>query len=108
MTGSTDPQRRARRRRHAAILAEVADEEAEAAEAEAAERRGSLDVPMHLRIDKELDDFLRERATDEGIPVSALVRRLLRDAAQRPSTGLSKDTVESIARRVAREELQRQ
>lgn len=106
MTGSAKTERQTRRRRHEAILTEVADEEAEATEAEAAESRRSLDVPMHLRIDKELDDYLRERAAHDGIPVSALVRQLLRGAAQQRSTSLSATDVESIARRVAREELQ--
>ena len=106
MTGPAETERQARRRRHEAIRAEVADEEAEATEAEAIEHRGSLDVPMHLRIDKELDDYLRERAAHEGIPVSALVRQLLRGAAQQRPTSLSTTDVESIARRVAREELQ--
>lgn len=77
MADTADTQRSARRRRHAAIRDEVADKESEAAEAEAAESRVTLDVPMHLRIDKELDDYLHERATREGIAVSALVRQML-------------------------------
>lgn len=108
MTEPTNADRQARRLRHAAILAEVAEEEAEASEAEAAESRSALDVPMHLRIDKELDAYLRDRATGEGIPVSALVRQILRAAAERRATSLSESDVESIARRVAREELQHQ
>lgn len=81
-------------------------EEAEAAEAEAVERTAALDVPMHLRIDSELDRQLRQRARDEHIPTSALVRRLLRQALQQGSAGLSRAEIEGIARRVAREELQ--
>lgn len=108
MTNALEAERKARRLRHRAILAEVADEEAEAAEAEVAERRASLEVPMHLRIDKDLDDYLRNRATDEGIPVSAVVRQILRAAAERRATNLSEADVESIARRVAREESQHQ
>ena len=67
MTEMTDDVRRAR---HQAIRVEVAQEESDAAEAEVVERAAALDVPLHLRIDRELD-------------------------------------VESIARRVAREELRR-
>lgn len=107
MTDTTNRARGARRVRHEAILAEVAVEEAESAEAEAGEKSSALDVPMHLRIDKELDTQLRRRASDEHIPTSALVRRLLRQAMQQQSTAaLSETEVEDIARRVAREELQ--
>jgi len=106
MTDTTDPARAARRSRHEAIRAEVAVEEAEATEAEAGEKTAALDVPMHLRIDKDLDERLRQRASGEGIPTSALVRRLLRQAMQQGSAALSQADVEDIARRVAREELQ--
>lgn len=102
----TNDDQKARRARHQAILAQVADEEAEAGEAEALERRGALEVPIHLRIDRELDRYLRERATTEGIPTSALVRRILRAAAHdEHTTGLSASEVEIIARRVAHEEI---
>lgn len=107
MSGTTDEVRRAARlRRHEAIRAEVADEEAEAVEAEIAEKSGSLDVPLHLRIDRELDDELRQRAIEAQIPTSALVRRLLREALRgqrRESPTVSE--IEEIARRVAREEI---
>jgi hypothetical protein len=96
----------ARRRRHAAIRAEVAEEEAEAIEAEIAEKAGVLDVPLHLRIDRELDAQLREQAAQAQIPTSALVRRLLREALQgqrRDSPSVSE--IEQIARRIAREEI---
>lgn len=107
MTDTTDTGQVARRARHEAILAEVAVEEAENAEAEAAEKSNALDVPMHLRIDKESDAQLRRRASDEHIPTSALVRRLLRQAMQQQgAAALSATEVEDIARRVAREELQ--
>ncbi|MCA1676459.1 MAG: hypothetical protein LC799_31235, partial [Actinobacteria bacterium] len=82
MTDTTDTEQVARRARHEAIRAEIAVEEAEAAEAEAVEKTSALDVPMHLRIDRELDQQLRQRASDEHIPTSALVRRLLRQAIQ--------------------------
>jgi hypothetical protein len=107
MTERTDKARAARRVRHEAIRTEVAEEEMEAVEADIAERAGALDVPMHLRIDRELDGELRRRAADEHIPTSALVRRLLRQAVgDPPRESLTAAEVEDIARRVAREELQ--
>ena len=109
MTDTTDTEQVACRARHEAIRAEIAVEEAEAAdaaEAEAVEKSSALDVPMHLRIDRELDQQLGQRASDEHIPTSALVRRLLRQAIQQGSAALSPAEVEGIARRVAREELQ--
>lgn len=106
MTDNTDTVRADRRARHEAIRAEVAVEEAEAGEAEAVEKTSTLDVPMHLRIDSGLDEQLRQRASGEGIPTSALVRRLLRQAMQPGPAALSQADVEDIARRVAREELQ--
>lgn len=102
----TDTAKAARRARHEAILTEVGPEEAEAAEADAVEKAGALDVAMHLRIDRELDQLLRQRAGAEHIPTSALVRRLLRQAMQQSSAALSRAEVEAIARRVAREEFQ--
>lgn len=103
---NTDHTRDARRARHAAIRAEVAQEETEAAEAEAAENATTLDVPLHLRIDRHLDAQLHQQAAAEHIPTSALVRRLLRQAthdyrSDSPTTA----EVEEIARRVAREEI---
>jgi len=106
MTDTTAAAKVARRTRHEAIRAEVAGEEAEAAETEAVERTTTLDVPLHLRIDGELDQQLRQRASHEHIPTSALVRRLLRQAMQHGSATLSQADVEDIARRVAREEFQ--
>ncbi|MDQ3763733.1 MAG: ribbon-helix-helix protein, CopG family [Actinomycetota bacterium] len=106
MNNTTEEARAARRARHEAIRAEVAQEEAEAAEAEIAEKAGALDMPLHLRIDRELDAQLRRRAAAEHIPTSALVRRLLRQAVHELSSGgLTTAEVEDIARRVAREEL---
>lgn len=107
MTDTTDSARAARRKRHDEIRAEIAVEETEAVEAEISEKASTLDVPMHLRIDKELDVQLRRRAADEHIPTSALVRRLLRQAVGENQPGtLTSSEVEDIARRVAREELQ--
>jgi hypothetical protein len=101
-----DQDREVRRRRHEAIRAEVAEEEAEAIEAEIAEKSGALEVPLHLRIDRELHAQLRERAAEAQIPTSALVRRLLREAIggqRRESPTISE--IEEIARRIAREEI---
>lgn len=105
MTETTSAEQVARRTRHDAIRADVAAEEAEANEAEAAEKSSALDVAMHLRIGRELDQQLRERASAEQIPTSALVRRLLRQAIQDGPTAMSSAAVEEIARRVTREEL---
>lgn len=96
------------RARRQAILAEYAEEEAEAAEAEIAEKNAALEVPLNLRIDKDLDHHLRRRAAAEQIPTSALVRRLLRQAVhESPPVPLTAAEVERIARQVAREELHR-
>jgi hypothetical protein len=109
MSRSGDAARTARRARHKAIRTEVADEEMEAAEAEAAENAVILGVSLHLRISQTLDAELRRRAAAEQIPTSALVRRLLTQAVhQRESTGLTAADVEEIARRVIREEVQGQ
>jgi hypothetical protein len=108
MSDSTGAARAARRARHEAIRAEVAAEEAEAAEAEAAENAAALAVSLHLRISHSLDAELRQRATVEQIPLSALVRRLLAQAVHhREVGGLTAAQVEEIARRITREELQR-
>lgn len=107
MTDATDKARAARRLRREAIRTEVAEEEMEVVEADIAERASALDVPMHLRIDRELDVELRRRAADERIPTSVLVRRLLRQAVgESQREGLTAAEVEDIARRVAREERQ--
>ncbi len=107
MTETTDGVREARRARHHAIRAEIAQEEAEAAQSEIVEKAAALDVPLHLRIDRELDAQLRRQAAEAQLPTSALVRRLLRQAVQEPHEQLNAADVESIARRVAREELHR-
>lgn len=104
MTETTQEARLARRGRHEAILAEVAQEEAEAAEADIAEKAIALDAPLHLRIDRDLDAELRHRAAAEHIPTSALVRRLLRQAVHDRPGAITVTDVEDIARRVAREE----
>ncbi|MDN5747428.1 MAG: ribbon-helix-helix protein, CopG family [Pseudonocardia sp.] len=105
MTDTPDDVRAARRARHVAIRAEVAQEEAEAAEVEAAENATALDVPLHLRIDRRLDERLRELAAADHIPTSALVRRLLRQATEHRAESLTAADVERIARRIAREEI---
>ncbi|HEY5855068.1 MAG TPA: ribbon-helix-helix protein, CopG family [Aldersonia sp.] len=87
-----------------AIRTEYAEEEAEAAEAEIAERDATLDVPLNLRIDRDLDAQLKRRAAAAQIPTSALVRRLLRQAMHDPDAPvLTVEQVEAIARRVLAE-----
>jgi hypothetical protein len=91
-----------------AIREEYAEEEAEAAEFEAAANAAALEVPLSLRITRDLDAELRRRAAAEQIPTSALVRRLLSRAVHEPeAAALNAREVETIARRVAREELER-
>lgn len=85
----------------AAVRADYAEEEAEAAETEIAERTAALDVPLNLRIDRDLDAQLRQRAAAAQIPTSALVRRLLRAAVHdHTAPVLTVEQVEAIARRV--------
>ncbi len=87
-----------------AIRDEYAEEEAEAAEIEVAEDAAALEVPLSLRITRELDRQLRRRAAVEQVPTSALVRRLLNQAVQgRTAPVLTVEQVEKIARRVAEE-----
>ncbi len=101
-----ESERAVRRKRHAAIRAEIAQEEAEAAESEAFEQAGALDVPLHLRITRQLDTELRQRAAIEHIPTSALVRRLLSQALRQSRIkDWTEHQIAAIARRVAREEL---
>ncbi len=89
----------------AAIREQYAEEEAEAAEAEIAEKTAALDVPLNLRITKDLDSQLRQQTTAEQIPTSALVRRLLiRAVGEHRPGGLTPADVEQIARRVLHEE----
>jgi predicted HicB family RNase H-like nuclease len=88
-----------------AIRADYAEEEAEAAEAELAERAAALDTTLTLRVSRALEDALRRRAEQQQIPVSALCRRLLTSALEREPAALDARTVEAIARRVVREEL---
>jgi predicted HicB family RNase H-like nuclease len=90
--------------RREAILAEYAEEEAEAAEVEVAENAAALDVPLNLRITRALDAQLRQRAAAEQVPISALVRRLLTRSVQDRSTPeMTVQQVEAIARRIANE-----
>lgn len=93
-------ERSARRSRHEAILAQVAEEEGEVAEQAAA----ALSVALHLRVARDLDEALRRRATTEHISTSAPARRLLRHGLLQTTSGLSQED-ELIARRVTREAL---
>src|ERR1035437_7289440 len=87
MANTTEKARAARRARHERILAEVAQEGAAAAEAEIDQTASTLDVALHLRIDRELDARLRKRAAAEHIPTSALIRRLLRQTVREHESG---------------------
>lgn len=99
-----DPTVRERRRRSAAIRAQVAEEEAGAISAEIAENK---ETALSLRIPQSLSQALKQRAAAEGLPVSALVRRLLTRAVDEPDTPVpTLEQVEQIARRVARDEIQ--
>lgn len=87
-----------------AVREEYADEEAEAAELEAAQNAAALEVPLSLRITRELDSALKQRAAAEQVSPSALVRRILRHALRDESAPvLTVEQVEQIARRVMRE-----
>lgn len=86
-----------------AVRTEYADEEAEAAEMEAAESAAALDVPLSLRVTKQLAQ-LKQRAAAEQVSPSALVRRILRQTLHTGSEpALTVAQVEDIARRVMRE-----
>lgn len=96
-----DPVKRDRLSRHARLREEVAEEEAEAIAAEAAENQQAA---LSLRVPASLAVELKARADAEHIPTSALVRRLLTDALRQPSAPvLTVEQVEQIARRVFRE-----
>lgn len=87
-----------------AVRAEYADEEAEVAELEAAENAAALEVPLSLRITRDLDAMLRRRSAAEQISPSALVRRILRNGLRDEATPvLTTQQVEQIVRRVLRE-----
>ena len=84
-----------------AIRAEYAAEEAESAEAEAVENEQAV---VSVRVPASLAEALKAKAASEHIPTSALVRRLLTQAVQEPpTTALTVEQVEEIARRVFRE-----
>ncbi|RJQ77392.1 ribbon-helix-helix protein, CopG family [Pseudonocardiaceae bacterium YIM PH 21723] len=96
----TDSTAQAHRR---AILAEYAAEEAEAAAAEALENEQAV---ISVRVPSRLAENLKSMATDEHIPTSALIRRILTQAVQHPGRPvLTVEQVEEIARRITREEL---
>lgn len=82
-------------------VAAIRDEYAEAAEAEVAEQSATLDVPLNLRIDQQLDAELKRQAAAAQIPTSALVRRILRQALDSADPHvLTVKEAEEIARRV--------
>lgn len=88
----------------AAIREEYAEEEAESAEMEIAEKNAALTIPLNLRIDAALDAQLKQRSEAAQIPTSAIVRRLLREALETSKTpAMTEQQVEAIARRVLAE-----
>jgi predicted DNA binding CopG/RHH family protein len=89
------------RARRAAIRAEYASEENEAAEAEAIENQQAV---VSVRVPATLADALRTRAAAEKIPTSAYVRRALTRAVEEPEEpAMTTSRVEEIVRRVLRE-----
>lgn len=99
-----DPAVRERRLHHAAIRSEVVEEEAAAISEEITENK---ETALSLRIPQSLSQALKQRANAEGLPVSALVRRLLSQAMHQPTAPAPTiEQVEQIARRAAREEFQ--
>lgn len=57
--------------------------------AEMVEKARALDVPLHLRIDRELDAKLRREAASAHIGTSPLVRRLLHEAVREHREGVT-------------------
>lgn len=99
-----DPSVRERRLQQAGIRSEVAEEEADAISQEIAENK---ETALSLRVPQSLSQALKQRATAEGLPVSALVRRLLSQAVHQPTAPVATiEQVEQIARRAARDEVQ--
>lgn len=99
-----DPAVRERRRESVAIRAEVAEEEAEAITAEIGENK---ETALSLRVSESLSRALKQRAVAEGLPLSALVRRLLTRAVNESDQAVTTiEQVERIARAAARDEVQ--
>ncbi|WP_239336625.1 hypothetical protein [Frankia sp. CiP3] len=89
------------RARRAAIRAEYAVEETEAAEAEAIENQQAV---VSVRVPATLAEALRARAAAEKLPTSAYVRRVLVRAVGEPGEPvMTESRVEEIVRRVLRE-----
>jgi hypothetical protein len=90
---------RTSRARRDTIRAEYSAEEAEAADAEAVKTSN----PWYPYGFRHLSPKPKTKAASEHIPTSALVRRLLTQAAQEPpAIALTIEQVEEIARRVFR------
>lgn len=95
----TESQARARR---AAIRAEYAAEEAEAA---GAEGRDSEQTVLSIRVPVELADSLRSRAAAEHVSASALARRILAQSWQGlGSMAVTERQVEEIVYRILRQQ----
>ncbi|HYZ07043.1 MAG TPA: ribbon-helix-helix protein, CopG family [Pseudonocardiaceae bacterium] len=89
------------RARRAAIRAEYANEEADAADAEVLENDQAV---ISVRVPAALADTLKARAADEHLPTSALIRRILTRAIREGTEPvLTVKQVEEIVRRVIRE-----
>lgn len=99
-----DSAKRDRMLRHARSREGLAEEEAEAIAADIADNEQSA---LSLRVPVSLSMALKARAAAEQIPTSALVRRILTQALERPSspalTPEQIEQIEQIARRVYRE-----
>jgi len=99
-----DPARRDRMLRHARSRADLAEEEADAVAADIVENEQAA---LSLRVPVSLSTALKARAEAERIPLSALVRRMLTQALEQPSSPVltveQVEQVEEIARRVYRE-----
>ena len=99
-----DPARRDRMLRHARSRADLAEEEADAVAADIVENEQAA---LSLRVPVSLSTALKARAEAERIPLSALVRRMLTQALEQPSSPVltveQVEQIEEIARRVYRE-----
>ena len=99
-----DSAKRDRMLRHARSREGLAEEEAEAIAADIADNEQSA---LSLRVPVSLSMALKARAAAEQIPTSALVRRILTQALERPVspalTAEQIEQIEQIARRVYRE-----
>ena len=52
---------------------------------EISKRTGVAKVPLHVKIDKQLDDVLRDQAQKRGMTITHIVTCLVREFADNPS-----------------------